>query len=65
MITTPLIEGEIQFSFLAGGPVLASTGGSLLASAEVESEYACDDAALSLEWTDRCTPRICWIGLAV
>ena len=35
MITTPLIEGEIQFSFLAGGSVLASKGGSLLASAEV------------------------------
>ena len=37
MITTPLIEGEIQFSFLAGGSVLASKGGSLLASAEARS----------------------------
>ena len=34
MITTPLMEGELQFSFL-GGSVLASKGGSLLASAEV------------------------------
>ena len=34
MITTPLIEGEVQFNFLAGGSVLRSKGGSLLASAE-------------------------------
>src|SRR3972149_1963304 len=34
MITTPLIKGEIQFSFLAGGSVFASKGGSFLVSAE-------------------------------
>ena len=35
IIATPLIEGEIQFSFLASGSLLASKGGSLLVSAEV------------------------------
>ena len=34
MIATPSIEGEIQFSFLATGSVLASKGGSLFTSAE-------------------------------
>ena len=32
MITTPLIEGEIQFSLFAGGSVLASKGGSYVES---------------------------------
>jgi hypothetical protein len=47
MITTPLIEGEIQFSFLPGGSVLASKGGSLLASAEAGSNF---DAPALVRW---------------
>src|SRR6059036_3092274 len=38
IIATPVIEGKIQFSFLASGSVLASKGGSLLTSAEARLE---------------------------
>ena len=37
MITTLINKGEIQFSFPAGGSVLPSKGGSLLASAEANA----------------------------
>ena len=53
MITTPLIEGGTQFSFLAGWSVFASKGGSLLASAE-DAIVVCFQSTPNFpSWTSR------------